>query len=210
MITDNLYLISAICGNFWQESTINPGIWENLTVGAPGYGLGQWTDNYETTRRTALFNWLDANGYDRDSGEGQLQFLIYENVWNKYGGGVESDFNTLEQFLNSGSTNIDYLTLEFMHHWEGIEDGTGQTRIQFAYEVYDYLINDDGVRFPWYSSNSYNETYKALDNSLLIMDFFLEESPTPPTPPEPPTDEEIFIILFRRKIKEKKQIFILH
>ena len=81
-ITTNLYVIAAICGNFWQESTVNPGIWEGLTPNAPGYGLGQWTDNPPVVmRRTALFNWLQANGYAQDSGPGQLAFLVYENLW---------------------------------------------------------------------------------------------------------------------------------
>ena len=37
-ISSNLYVIAAICGNFYQESTVNPGIWEGLTPNAPGYG----------------------------------------------------------------------------------------------------------------------------------------------------------------------------
>ena len=68
--TSNLKVVAAICGNFFQESGVNPGIWENLTPGAPGYGLGQWTDNPPNVyRRTALFNWLSANGYAQDSGQ---------------------------------------------------------------------------------------------------------------------------------------------
>jgi hypothetical protein len=49
---NNLYVISALLGNWWGESHINPGIWEGLRVGAPGYGLGQRTDNSQTKRRT--------------------------------------------------------------------------------------------------------------------------------------------------------------
>ena len=75
------YVIAAICGNFWQESTVNPGLWQGTMIGSPGYGLGQWTDNADTNRRTQLFNWLDANGYSRDDGNAQLEYLIYENVW---------------------------------------------------------------------------------------------------------------------------------
>lgn len=37
--------IAALLGNFEAESTINPGIWQNLNSGnmAGGYGLAQWT-----------------------------------------------------------------------------------------------------------------------------------------------------------------------
>ena len=65
---NNLYVIAAICGNFYQESTVNPGVWEGLDPNNPGFGLGQWTDNPPIVmRRTALFNWLDNNNYSHDS-----------------------------------------------------------------------------------------------------------------------------------------------
>ena len=35
--------IFAMLGNIQAESGINPGIWENLTPYAGGYGLTQWT-----------------------------------------------------------------------------------------------------------------------------------------------------------------------
>lgn len=177
----NLYVIAAICGNFWQESTVNPGIWENLTVGAPGYGLGQWTDNQEVSRRTALFNWLNAKGYARDSGEGQLAFLIHENVWLGNGAGFISAYSSLRDFLASTSTNLLDLTNEFFHQWEGIDDGTGNIRYTAAQSFLLEMENDDGTRQPWYSSNEYNTMNRARWNSLRIMDFFLGTSPPIPT-----------------------------
>ena len=185
-ISTNLHVIAAICGNFWQESTINPGIWENLTVGAPGYGLGQWTDNPPIVeRRTALFNWLDANGYARDSGPGQLAFLVYENLWipSTF---TPSAYQTLTDFFNSTSTNTAYLTEEWMWHWEGIDDGSYNTRLDAARYYYNAFINDDGNRTTWWSSNSYLDmTTTALENALLIKDFFLGTTPPGPDPPGP-------------------------
>lgn len=35
--------IGGVLGNLQQESTINPGLWQNRTVGSPGYGLFQYT-----------------------------------------------------------------------------------------------------------------------------------------------------------------------
>ena len=185
-ISTNLHVIAAICGNFWQESTINPGIWENLTVGAPGYGLGQWTDNPPIVeRRTALFNWLDANGYARDSGPGQLAFLVYENLWipSTF---TPSAYQTLTDFFNSTSTNTAYLTEEWMWHWEGIDDGSYTTRLDAARYYYNAFINDDGNRTTWWSSNSYLDmTTTALENALLIKDFFLGTTPPGPGPIPP-------------------------
>lgn len=185
--TTNLYVIAAICGNFWQESTVNPGIWENLTVGAPGYGLGQWTDNPPIVeRRTALFNWLDANGYSHDSGIGQLEFLVYENIWIPQSF-QQSSYNTLGEFFASTSTNLSDLVQEWMYHWEGINDGTFQQRYDAAQQFLFLFWNDPGTREAWHSGNYYNSWSDAEKNSLLIMDIMLSNTPpTPPTPPIPP------------------------
>lgn len=206
MISNNLYVIAAICGNFWQESTVNPGIWENLTVGAPGYGLGQWTDNPPTVmRRTALFDWLTANGYSHDSGDGQLSFLVHENLWipSLF---QQSAYNTLTEFFQSTSTALGDLVREWMYHWEGIDDGSYQTRYDAALDYLDVLRNDDGTREPWYSSNSYNTAGHARWNVLRIKDFFLGETPEPPEPPEPGelTVEELAGIVRLLKKRGKK------
>lgn len=204
-ICTNLAVIAAICGNFYQESTVNPGVWEGLTPNNPGYGLGQWTDNPpQVMRRTALFNWLDNNGFPRDSGEGQLQFLVYENLW--IPSLIQpSAYNTLTDYFNSTSTNISDLVYEFMYHWEGINDGSYTTRYGAAIDFYNAFINDTGNRVPWHSSNSYLRLeYESTDNALLIKDFFLgEEPPTPPEPPEPTTDD---IIAIANKLISKKKI----
>lgn len=207
-ICSNLYVIAAICGNFWQESTVNPGIWENLTVGAPGFGLGQWTDTPGVvSRRTALFNWLDANGFARDSGEGQLRFLLHENVWLGNGAGYQSAYSSLSDFLASTSQNLSDLVYEWFHQWEGIDDGTGPTRLNFAADALDHFQNDGGFRYPWYASNSYNSLVYAYRNSYLIKDFFLGTEP--PDPPEP-TDEELLAILKMARKRNLKGGIIIY
>ena len=183
----NIYVVAAICGNFWQESTVNPGIWENLTENAPGYGLGQWTDNPSIGlyRRTDLFNYLETNGYSLDDGNAQLQYLILENSWVPTGAGYQSDYDTLTEFLESTSTNLSDLVYEFFHHWEGIDDGTGNVRLQFAEELIDNVFpDDDGTRNPWYKGNFYLTRSQAKSNALLIKDFLM--GTTPPVPPIPP------------------------
>lgn len=210
MISNNLYVIAAICGNFYQESTVNPGIWEGLTVGAPGFGLGQWTDNPPSVmRRTALFNWLDANGYARDSGDGQLAFLVYENLW------IPSlispsAYSTLNDFFQSTSTNLQDLVLEWMYHWEGINDGTDGIRYSAAQHFLSAFQNDDGTRLPWFTGNYYlSLNAESTDNALHILDFFLGSSPPGPQPPTPPTDDELIALLnLARKKKMKGGIFI--
>ena len=188
-ISSNLYVIAAICGNFWQESTVNPGIWENLTVGDPGFGLGQWTDNPPVVeRRTALFNYLDSHGYARDSGDGQLEFLVYENIWIPTSF-QQSNYATLTEFFESTSNDLEALTREWMYHWEGINDGTFETRYQAALRFLNFFWDNSSssYREPWFSGNYYLTENEASWNSMRIMDFFLEnEPPEPPEPPDPP------------------------
>lgn len=212
MISNNLYVIAAICGNFWQESQINPGAWENWTVGQPGYGLGQWTDNPPVVmRRTALFDWLDANNYAHDSGPGQLAFLVHENLWipTLF---QQSAYNTLSDYFASTSTNLSDLVLEWMYHWEGIDDGSYNTRLTAATQILADFQNDDGTRQPWTSVNSQISFRAARDNAMHIKDYFLEEDPPePPIPPgpEPPTEDELIALLkLARKKKLKGGIFI--
>lgn len=192
-ICSNLYVIAAICGNFWQESQVNPGAWEGWTVGNPGFGLGQWTDNPPAVmRRTALFNWLDANGYARDSGDGQLAFLVHENLWipSLF---QQSSYNTLTDYFQSTSTDISALTREWMYHWEGINDGSFSNRYNFALSIYDFMASGETWREPWFSINDRLTENEARWNSLRVMDFFLGEEPGPG--PDEPTEEEILAIV---------------
>lgn len=63
----SLNAIAGLLGNEQTESSINPGIWQNLDAGnyRLGYGLVQWTP------ATNITDWLDANGYERDDGYAQ-------------------------------------------------------------------------------------------------------------------------------------------
>lgn len=202
MITNNLYVIAAVCGNFWRESTVNPGIWENLTVGDPGYGLGQWTDIPPgLTRRTQLFNWLTANGYSQDSGIGQLEYLLYENYWirqNAYGTSV---YNDLSAFLQSTSTNLSDLVYEYMWHWEGINDSGVQIRLDAANRYMNLFVNDPGTRDPWTVGNFYCSQAQADNNALLIMDWFL--GATPPGPGPGPGGDP-FIAILKTLMKRRR------
>lgn len=201
MITNNLCVISAVCGNFWRESTVNPGIWESLTVGAPGYGLGQWTDlaQYGLTRRTQMFNWLAANGYPQDSGPGQLAYLVHEDYWTP--ASIQpSAYNTLTDFFASTSTNVQDLTLEYMFHWEGINDSSQQIRIDAANAYYNLFVNDPGTRNPWTAGNFYCSTAQANNNALLIMDWFLGS-----TPPGPGPGGDDFLALLALAVRRRRK-----
>lgn len=194
----SLYVISAICGNWWQESTLNPGLYEGRKV-VPltdnniygGFGLGQWTNSpkHKVYRRTALANYLAANGYAYDSPQGQLEFFIVENTW--YRTAEAANFSGLQDFLHTDNTDLQFLTYAFMRGWEGIWDGTQGVRVQAAYDVYDYIqAHETEEPEAWFISNQYLSNAQRLSNALLIFRAFNGEitpGPGPGPPPRPPT-----------------------
>lgn len=65
-----LEAVSAMLGNMQSESTINPGIWENLTEFSGGYGLVQWTP-YTKYSEWAGVSW-------ENNGNKQCERIVYE------------------------------------------------------------------------------------------------------------------------------------
>lgn len=179
----SIEVISAICGNWYHESNINPGIYEGLQV-VPltdnsvygGYGLGQWTNNSQVHRRTELVEWLRANGYADDSGEGQLEYFIYENTW--YSVYEASQFTDLNDFLYTDVTNIETLTHAFCRGWEGIHDSSWDTRVTYAQQCYNYIRNhaQDSSINTWYVGNNWLNENQILNNAVLVYRYLNHKS----------------------------------
>lgn len=174
----NPYVVAAMAGNFWTESNINPGVWESLEVASwtslrHGYGIGQWTNTDGDTqgRLYQLHAWLSENGYADDSLEGQVKYIIVEDVWHTSGSyQQEISFKSLSEFLNSDSTDLDYLTKAWLYCWEGINNGTLEERQGHARNCYDYIIAHAGDTEinPYTSSNSYLSESEILNNALWL------------------------------------------
>lgn len=173
----SLYVIAAICGNWWQESTFSPGLWEGRRVGTwteqlHGYGLGQWT-NYNTTtgRLYHLHEWLVANGRALDDGNSQIEYLLYEDYWTPKSDYPE--FHTLTDFLKSDSTDLARLTHAYNWCWEGIHDGSWDARVGYAQQCYDYILAhaDDPTITTWYNGNNYLGDAQRLNNAVLAFRF---------------------------------------
>ena len=184
----NIYVIVAICGNWWQESNINPGLWEGRSEGTwtdlkKGYGLGQWTNTGGDThgRLYQLSQYLQENGYAYDSGEGQLNYFILENTW--YSTGAAASYHSLSDFLGSTSTDLEALTMAFMVGWEGINDGTGPKRISAAHQCYDFIQahTTDPTMNTWVVSNNYLTENQILNNAVMVYRW-LNGGVNPPTP----------------------------
>lgn len=69
-----LEAIAAMLGNMEAESTINPGIWQNLDQGNynGGFGLVQWTP------ATKYFDWCEENNLSPTDIDANLKRIIYE------------------------------------------------------------------------------------------------------------------------------------
>lgn len=168
------YVAAAIAGNMWQESTLSPGVWEGLTPGTPtsllkGFGLGQWTNTGGDThgRLYQLISWLDSNGYARDDGDGQLAYLVHEDVWYQHS---EYPFTSLTEFLQSDSTDIEMLTHAYNLCWEGIHDSSWDARVTYARWSYEYIIahaNDTTIT-QWYNDNTYLTQDQRFNNAVML------------------------------------------
>lgn len=174
----NPYVIAAMCGNFWTESNINPGVWERLEPASwtslrHGYGIGQWTNTDGDTqgRLYQLHEWLMENGYADDSLEGQLKYISVENTWHT-GGSYQQEisYKSLSDFLNSDSEDLDYLTKAWLFCWEGINNGTLEERQGHARACYDYIMEhaSDTDTTPYTASNSYLSESQILNNAIWV------------------------------------------
>lgn len=173
--TISIYVISAMCGNFWQESTINPSVWESLTESSftslnHGYGLGQWTNTGGDThgRLYRLYDYLTTGGYSIDDGNAQIDYLIKENVW--YSTAEASEYSNLTEFLNSSDTDLTALTHAFNRGWEGIHDSSWDARVTYANNCYNYILehyNDEGIT-NWITGNRYLSDTEKLNNAVMV------------------------------------------
>lgn len=167
---------------------MSPGVWQNLTPGTSttlrvGYGLGQWTNTNGDThgRLYQLLTWLSDNGYGSDDGNGQLAYLIHENVWY-----TSSDypFANLQEFLNSDSTDITMLTHAFNLCWEGVHESSWDDRVTFANQCYAYIVEhyNDTVITTWYNPNAHLTITQRLNNAVLLYRYLSNDSPPQPSP----------------------------
>ena len=156
----SIYVISALSGNAWRESHINPTLNQ---LGGSAFGLFQW----DGERRDNLLTWLSENGYDKNDAYGQLQYLIIEDDWIGEYDGISS----LTDFLNSQSRNIASLTTAFCNCWERPGIPALDERIQFANKAFDYITlhaQDTSIN-TWITEPMYYlSEEEALNNAVLM------------------------------------------
>ena len=137
----SLNAIAAMLGNMQQESSINPGIWQNLTVGTGGYGLVQFTPHTKYT------NWADANGYEWDNGEAQCIWLDTRVV--PTGEWIPTTLYPIswEEF-KTGEWSIEFMTSAFLKNFERAGDEQLAKRQQYALYWYEYISGEAPIPTP--------------------------------------------------------------
>lgn len=129
--------ISGMLGNMETESTINPGIWQNLDSGnmSMGFGLVQWTPASKYT------NWADANGYQWGDINGQLQRLEYE-IANGIQWIATTDYPLSFQQFKVSNLTPEYLSQAFLRNYERPADQNQPNRSTQARYWFDVLSGE--------------------------------------------------------------------
>lgn len=160
----SIYVVSALAGNAWRESHINPTLSQ---IGGGAFGIFQW----DGTRRDALLDWLSENGYNSTDPKGQMKYLVVENDWM----GTYDGISSLTEFLQSSSTDIASLTTAFCTCWERPGIPALEERIEFANKALSYIqshANDTSI-VTWETEPMYYLTEEqALRNSVLMYRFY--------------------------------------
>lgn len=138
--------LSAILGNMQTESTINPGIWENLEPYYRGYGLTQWSPY------TKLTDWIIEQGWAANTEEAltdygaQITRINYEaenglQWFSNPEAPIPDPPITLSEFLQSDlppSTLANYFLWYYEHPAVTIQP----IRAQQANEWYEFLTGE--------------------------------------------------------------------
>lgn len=151
----SIYVCAALAGNAQQESSVNPAR-EN------GY-MFQWAGE----RRTAFESWCDDNGYGYTDGNAQCEYLVLEGDWiQNYG-----DYATLDEFLNSASTDVEELTKCFCYCWERAGTPEIDKRIGYANDALVTIQNraNDTTVTGWIANTAAGLPQEDMDNNIIML-----------------------------------------
>lgn len=133
-----LNAIAGMLGNMQTESTINPGIWQNLDEGNTdgGFGLVQWTP------ATKLINWADGLGEDYTAMDTQLLRIETELISGDQYYPTTSYPETFREFAFSTADPY-YLGMAFLANYERPAEPNQPIRGEQAEYWYTYLSGFD-------------------------------------------------------------------
>ena len=126
--------IAGMLGNIQKESSINPGIWQNLTVGTGGYGLTQWTPY------TKYSEWA-GSGWE-NNGDKECERIIYE-----FESGIQyyptSQYPLSASEFRSSTQSPEYLATAFLYNYERPKNKNQPIRRTYARNWYIFLTGEE-------------------------------------------------------------------
>lgn len=164
-----LNAVAGMLGNMENESTINPGIWQNLNEGVgPAYGLVQW-DPY-----TKYMTWCEENGLDPADMDSALQRIEYEleNGLQYYKNKYPYTFAEFKVSTDSAYTLACAFAFDYershtaLYGTEEEKAALRQLRGNDAVKWYNYLANYAGVDT---TTGKWHPTNKKGLNLLLLV-----------------------------------------
>lgn len=167
---------NAVCGmlgNMQRESTINPGIWQNLDEGntSLGFGLVQWTP------ASKYINWCTEQGLNYTEMDSNLKRILWELENGEQYYATDSYPESFSEFTKS-TKSVTYLASCFLHNYERAGVSAESERQENATYWYNNLtIGSQTVSFTprldssgmegekyWYSGNPFYTAGFGLPN----------------------------------------------
>lgn len=126
--------IAAMLGNIQTESGVNPGIWQDRTVGTGGYGLVQWTPY------TKYSEW--AGGDWENNGDKECERIAYEFSHDIQYASTKSYPLSADQFKTSDKAP-GYLANAFLYNYERPSNLNQPKRARQAEAWYKFLTGEE-------------------------------------------------------------------
>lgn len=154
---------NAVCGmlgNMQRESTINPGIWQNLDSGntSLGFGLVQWTP------ASKYINWCESQGLSYNTMDANLKRILWEIENGEQYYPTDDYPETFREFTKS-TKSVTYLASAFLHNYERAGVSAESERQQNAEYWYDNLSEPNNNFTPRLSSSGINGEKYWYDGS---------------------------------------------
>lgn len=137
--------VCGMLGNMETESTINPGIWQNLDYGNMngGFGLVQWTPASKYT------NWADSNSLVWEEMDSNIKRILYEVENNIQWIHPDMTFYEFTQL----TTSPEECAMLFLEHYERPANPNQPDRATQARYWYDNLTGGGNPDPPPSSNN---------------------------------------------------------
>jgi hypothetical protein len=113
------YAVAALAGQVQAESSFNPTLEHDQGTGYGIYGARDPTPG--RGRKTDMLKWLEQNGYDKNSPEGQARFMVHEAF-------TKPEFSsTRNALMNANRDNMGDVTSTLVNNFERPQERTQNT-----------------------------------------------------------------------------------